>query len=246
MTEIADDGFERFDRFAEWDAAYVLGALSPQERRDFELHLPGCARCTAAVTELAGMPSLLGRLPADTVPSAERPSTRAELPPLPDTMLASLLGQVRRTRRNRRRVMVAVASLAVAAAAVVALVLQPWQPRAATPAPVALDQVVTSPVHAQIRLVAEHWGTRVEVMCQYDRPAPTNSVPETYPKAGEVYDYTLRITDRTGHSFAAAWWSETAGQSTADPTASVKLPVAEIAKVQVLGEDDRVLLQLDR
>ncbi|SOD70690.1 putative zinc finger protein [Jatrophihabitans sp. GAS493] len=243
MSDVADSGF---DRFADWDAAYVLGALSPQERRDFETHLRGCARCSAAVTELAGMPSLLGRLPADTVPSTDRPSGRPELPPLPDTMLASLIGQVQRTRRRRRRIAVAVGALAVAAAAVAVLVIAPWTPRASAPRPVALDQVVASPVHAQIRLVSEHWGTRVEVMCHYDRPAPPNSAPETDPRAGEVYDYTLRITDRSGHSFSAAWWSERSGESTADPTASVKLPIAQIARVQVLGEDDRVLLQLDR
>jgi hypothetical protein len=27
------------DKFAQWDAAYVLGALSPAERREFEEHL---------------------------------------------------------------------------------------------------------------------------------------------------------------------------------------------------------------
>ena len=35
------------DPYAEWDAAYVLGALSPAERLEFEGHLSGCGRCRA-------------------------------------------------------------------------------------------------------------------------------------------------------------------------------------------------------
>ena len=41
------------DKFADWDAAYVLGALSPAERREFETHLASCAgiagRCSNVV-----------------------------------------------------------------------------------------------------------------------------------------------------------------------------------------------------
>ncbi|WP_026075456.1 zf-HC2 domain-containing protein, partial [Cellulomonas massiliensis] len=47
------------DPYREWDAAYVLGALDPDERRAFEQHLQGCPACTAAVAELAGLPGML-------------------------------------------------------------------------------------------------------------------------------------------------------------------------------------------
>lgn len=50
------------DEFAEWDAAYVLGALSPSDRRAYERHLAGCAACRSAVAELAGLPGLLGTI----------------------------------------------------------------------------------------------------------------------------------------------------------------------------------------
>ncbi len=53
--------------FADWDAAYVLGALSSAERRDFERHLHSCPRCTEAVSELAGIPGLLARVDPDDV-----------------------------------------------------------------------------------------------------------------------------------------------------------------------------------
>jgi anti-sigma factor RsiW len=50
------------DKFVLWDAAYVLRALSPAERSDFEEHLADCAVCQAAVAELAAIPDQLASL----------------------------------------------------------------------------------------------------------------------------------------------------------------------------------------
>ena len=47
--------------YAMWDAAYVLGALSDSDRREYESHLEGCIECRTAVTELApGAAALAG------------------------------------------------------------------------------------------------------------------------------------------------------------------------------------------
>jgi anti-sigma factor RsiW len=52
----------------EWDAAYVLGALSATERALFEEHLETCAECRASVAELAMMPGLLAKVaPSDAL-----------------------------------------------------------------------------------------------------------------------------------------------------------------------------------
>lgn len=69
------------DYYAEWDAAYVLGALSPSDRRAYERHLAECDSCRAAVAELAGMPGLLSTISAAHAEAlvAEGPGT-AELP----------------------------------------------------------------------------------------------------------------------------------------------------------------------
>jgi hypothetical protein len=45
---------------------YVLGALSPAEREEYERHLVDCAECRAEVAELAMLPSLLARVDAQT------------------------------------------------------------------------------------------------------------------------------------------------------------------------------------
>ena len=55
------------DHYADWDAAYVLGALAVPERREYEEHLAGCPACRAAVAELAGLPGLLAQLPPGEV-----------------------------------------------------------------------------------------------------------------------------------------------------------------------------------
>ena len=39
--------------YADQAAAYALGALTPQERADFEAHLANCARCAAEVRSFA-------------------------------------------------------------------------------------------------------------------------------------------------------------------------------------------------
>lgn len=50
------------DSYRHWAAVYVLGALDPGERGEYETHLAICAKCSAAVAELTGLPELLDTL----------------------------------------------------------------------------------------------------------------------------------------------------------------------------------------
>jgi anti-sigma factor RsiW len=52
------------DPYRDWDVAYVLGSLSPAERRELERHLVECPTCAGNVGELAGMPGILATVPA--------------------------------------------------------------------------------------------------------------------------------------------------------------------------------------
>ncbi len=69
------------DKYAHWDAAYVLGSLSETDRREFEAHLDECRTCWDAVSELAGMPALLSLLDLGDIADEDDPI--AVLPPLP-------------------------------------------------------------------------------------------------------------------------------------------------------------------
>lgn len=53
------------DFYLEWAAAYVLGALDADERREFENHIIRCRTCAATVREFAAVPALLSTLPDD-------------------------------------------------------------------------------------------------------------------------------------------------------------------------------------
>ena len=53
------------DPYREWDAAYLVGALSAKDRRVYEEHLHTCEECSAGVASLAGIPGVLAALPAD-------------------------------------------------------------------------------------------------------------------------------------------------------------------------------------
>lgn len=98
-------------------AVYVLGAIDPAERADVDIHLSQCPECREELAGLAGLPALLGRVPAA---DAERLALDgAELrnleEPSPE-MLRSLLDQVAARRKTRRwRTLTAAAAAAVIA-----------------------------------------------------------------------------------------------------------------------------------
>ena len=97
--------------FATTDAAYVLGSLAPAERADYERHLRTCKECARSVRELAGLPGLLARVPAEVLePSAARE-------PVPATLLPALVAAAERHQRRRT---IRTALLAAAAVAVIA------------------------------------------------------------------------------------------------------------------------------
>jgi anti-sigma factor RsiW len=62
------------------DGAYVLGALSPAERGEYERHLATCTECRGSVATLAVLPGLLARLDPQRAAALSR---RAELPDRP-------------------------------------------------------------------------------------------------------------------------------------------------------------------
>jgi hypothetical protein len=159
--------------YAELDGAYVLGALGPSDRADFESHLRSCDECRESVTALAVLPGLLGRLSPETAeqiaPSAEAPVTA------PTTLLPRLLegASVRRRRERRsRRIWAGAGALAVACLAVVvgmgvhALDMRRMAPpvEMTSMRPLAED----IPVTAEIGLTPVKAGTEVHMACRYD------------------------------------------------------------------------------
>jgi len=78
--------------YAMWDAAYVLGALSDPDRREFEAHLDGCTPCRQAVSELTAISPLLSVLDYEQVVAPDAVNGSADVPPCPE-LLTSLLAK---------------------------------------------------------------------------------------------------------------------------------------------------------
>lgn len=234
------------DRFREYDAAYVLGALSSDERRAFEHHLAECPECAAAVRELAGLPGLLA-----TVPKAVAESEPVEPPPT--TLLPSLVRRVRRetVRRRWRTGLVAagVAGLVGLGGLVIGTSGAGAPPTASTPVPTAsvpkptasvpartMSPLVASDVHASVALVGVAWGTRLEVTCNYDDAG-------AYAAGAPDAAYVLVVRGRAGQAEQVAHWRGLPGRTMRVVGASA-LSVGDIASVELQSADGTPLLEL--
>lgn len=226
------------DDFATWDAAYVLGSLAPAERRAFEEHLRDCDRCSAAVTELAGLPGLLARVPRAQAFELLEPGGPS-IEPSP-ALLTDLLRAARRRRVRRRWWTAGIATAAAvvvgAAAFVLPSVLAPaLAPHPAPAASAVMQEVRPSALSADVRLIAEPWGTRIESRCHYAAaPGETDE--------GRSWTYVLVVTDRAGKQTPVSTWTATEG-STVVPTATTSVPVSDIAAVDIRSDDGVVLLR---
>lgn len=144
------------DEFETYDAAYVLGALSPEDRAAFEAHLKECPECARSVQELAGLPGLLSQVGPEMVEVIEPPVG----------VLPSMLHSVRKIRRRRifRTFGVAVAVAAAAVAVAVAIVV----PQGDGSAPgTAMTPLIAAPVQATAAVARVSGGSRVDMSCEY-------------------------------------------------------------------------------
>jgi anti-sigma-K factor RskA len=90
---------------------YVLGALEPAERADFEEHLAGCERCQAEVAELRGLPELL-----------EQAAPPVEVPPSLRERTFAAVERAAAQQRRRQRLRLALTAAAACLVLVVAFV----------------------------------------------------------------------------------------------------------------------------
>ena len=237
-------------QYAQLDGVYVLGALAPAERQEYEVHLRTCEACSRAVQELAGLPGLMARVDADILSSrrlAERP---------PDTLWPNLLERVRRSRRRRT---FATAGLAAAAAAAIvlgsvaltgALSRDQGAPPAAQPTatsspsptetPMAVDMTSLhdTPVTGAVALESVAWGTRLTLTC-------------TYPAAEHWYDgpppasYALVVRTRDGTTQEVASWRPVLGK-TMEVEGATSATADQITLVEVRNDEGYPVLRLRR
>jgi Putative zinc-finger len=225
------------DRFATWDAAYVLGALSPVERREYEEHLADCSSCQNAVSELAGMPGLLAQVPPeDAALLAAAPSVEV----LDDGPPPDLLARIRARSGRRWRLTSAVVGAAAALVLILAGIayavgLLPF--RSSEPRRVAFESVRPTALTAVADVVPVEDGTRIEVQCVYGE--------SNEPSPGAGYgdaNYTIYVVDRDGNATLLKDWKVRPNRTmTPDGVTSLKVRQIEAVEIRYAPHDQTVL-----
>jgi hypothetical protein len=242
------------DRFSTWDGAYVLGALTDEERREYEAHLAECPECRAAVAEIAILPSLLARVPAPPI-GTDNPSVDLPLPdslrqpPVelftpPADMLAKVRAEHRREVRRRwmRQAAIGVAAAVVAAVVAVAIVIPLVRNSNNSPAGPGPSGVVaerqmqplsSAPIVADFTLIDEGNGnTRIRMNCQYlggPGPSYTNW-------------YRMVVTSDSGTEELANRWQVHSGQDIYHPEGVVDIPAHRIRSVSITDDSGQPVM----
>jgi hypothetical protein len=222
------------------DGAYLIGALSPQDRAEYESHLRVCPSCARSLSELAGLPGLLGRVPAEVAAAMEDPA-ESEFPPA--SLLSGVLDRVRsdeRLRRRRRlRVLMAVAAVSVLVVAIVVggLVRSGNGPVAPprVQAGVELVAVTNSPLTVTAKLTPVRWGTRITLLCSYSggrSPESTYGAPT----------YALVVKNSRGFAQQVGTWAAVPGR-TITVEAATAMSSDDIATIEVDTSDGSTLLR---
>jgi hypothetical protein len=228
------------DRFATWDAAYVLGSLSSSERREFEAHLETCDRCRAAVADISGIPALLAMLDVDDVRALEE--EQPEPPPLRPEVMKSVLDKVRWRRRRARLLTSAAVGLAAALLAVgLVIAVRPGivglqsGTEQATAQQLPMDKLADTPFSASISLSSYAWGTRIDMACTYGQWSSGEVPPPS--------NLGMVVVGRDGSHTQIATWLGMSG-ATALPSGNTPVAATDIAAVQVVSVDSgKVLLE---
>lgn len=226
------------DRYRTWDAAYVLGALSGDERREYQHHVADCARCRSAVGELSDMPGLLSMLDLDDVMALDHEQPD---PPLRPEVLTSVLEQVSARRARARWLTAAGAGLAaalLALALVIALRPEVFGLRAGSDQVAAqmseMTKVSQTPINASVAVTGYGWGTRIDMACSYGDWGRHDAPPQ---------NLGMVVIGHDGSRSEIATWLGLSG-ATALPSGTTPMPAVDIAGVQLVSTaDGKVLLE---
>jgi hypothetical protein len=227
VTNFAPD-----DDLAEWDAAYVLGALSLEERRIYESYLAANPARAAELTELAGMPGSLNALSRD---EAVALTDLAGAPPAedrPDNVASLAQAAAKRQQRSRRTWLATAVASAAALVITGGVVGATVFPRSSAPTQtVAMQAMQPTPrggLTAELAVTEKKWGTELHWACQYTKDWSRN-----------VGSYDIVVTTHDGVQRAVGSWKP-AGDEATGLSAATSIPAAQIRTVdiRVTGSDE--------
>lgn len=221
--------------------AYLLGALDPAERSEFEDHIATCPTCKAELVRLAPLPGLLQRLSPEDYAAIENDDD-VEIPDWPpdfpaDIELADiepldpLADPGREDPEPARPGWLRRQRLALAAVAAIVLLamggfvfLQEEEPGAVAvqPGPIAWTAVdPTTGVHGRVELTKRGWGTELKLSME--------DVP-----AGKKICHMI-VYGRDGSQEIAGQWSAGSYSALRSAPGSTSIQLADIDRVEVIA-----------
>jgi hypothetical protein len=211
------------DDLAEWDAAYVLGALSLEDRRTYENYLAANPPRASELTDLAGMPGILKALSRD---EAVALTDLAGAPPVerPDNIASLAQAAAKRQQRSRRSWLAAAVASAAALLIAGGIVGATVFPDSGAPQTVAMQAMQPTPrggLTAELAVTEKKWGTELNWACQYTKDWSRN-----------VKSYDIVVTTHDGAQQAVGSWKP-AGDEATGLSAATSIPTAQIRTVDI-------------
>jgi hypothetical protein len=212
------------DDLAEWDAAYVLGALNLEERRMYESYLAANPARATELTELAGMPGILNALSREEAVALT--DLGAAAPAEGGNEVVSLAqAAAKRQQRSRRTILTAAvasaAALLIAGGVVGATVFSRSTVAVET---VAMQEMQPTPrggLTAKLAVTEKKWGTELNWACQYTKDWSRN-----------VDSYDIVVTTHDGVQTAVGSWKP-AGDEASGLSAATSIPASQIRTVDI-------------
>jgi hypothetical protein len=206
---------------AEWDAAYLLGALTAEEATEYERYLAGLPQRTES-READGIPAMLDVLSPEEALALIGEAPESEISERQATEPLSLDAQRQRRRSRSTRMATAFASAAafLVIGGIVGYAVIPRE----SPAGIALQAMAAGErpgVTASLAVSDEPWGTRLDWQCEYTKDWATN-----------VSSYDLIVTTKDGAESTVASWSPS-GDAATNLAAATVIPTSDIRSVTI-------------
>ena len=233
-----DSWNENVDPFRDWDAAYLLGALSSDERRSYERHLSNCAACTSAVGDLAGIPGFLTKINLEAALEISKSPYGAENPRAIDAenSIQNLARRVIERKKYGRRRLVGAMAVAAAFLMVIGIGIGARIQSSANMSSgvsanlsagrnIEMVQLKPNVMTVTMRVASKKWGTQFQWSCIYAEERSASETPEAYD---------LVVTDTSGAKIVVATWREL-GKSATGLIATTSIPLTSIRAVDIRG-----------
>jgi hypothetical protein len=208
---------------AEWDAAYLLGALSAEEAGEYERYLAESPQGTG-LPDSTAIPAILDVLSPEEALALldERPASeeRGETATEPTSLAAAAERRRIQSRRARLATVLASAAAFVLIGGVVGYGVIPHE---SSPG-VSLQAMAAGQregVTASLAVSDEPWGTRLDWQCQYTKAWATN-----------VKSYDLVVTTKEGAESTVASWRPS-GDEASNLAAATTIPTSDIHSVVI-------------